>query len=353
LWTVPLPEVEDAFDPISVVVPRMATYCPQCNTPRPATLACTVCGTRLLPGQPRPPLGLAGRWMKSPLSRVFIGLVLSQGLFHGMRQFATGILLGPLGEDGLEQFTASFSGQVFWQALQGVGLLVGAALAGSSETLGFFYGTLVGIGNGIVSSALPQSAGGPASQMALVAQPLIQAALGLVGGWMGSILFAPLPDMSIPTGAGVARKRRRRLKPLLEGRIYWLRVLVGTLVAVFGVLSAGAIFDAVIEAGRGRLMTEAYWQDQIFTWEIKVLALLLGGALAGANTNNGFKQGLVVGLGAALVMASLPRYNSTVFDGTVLFCTVLGLCITGGWFGGELLPPIVRAPRAKHMGPMA
>jgi hypothetical protein len=313
-----------------------------------------VCGSALLPGQPRPPLGLVGSWMQSPLARVLIGLVIAQGLFHGMRQFATGILLTRLGDEGLERFNTSFSGLIFWQVLQWVGLLTGAALAGSSETLGYFYGTLIGVGNGLICSATLQLPGTAASIFAFYAQPLIQAALGLVGGWIGSTIFKPLPEITVPSGPSEGRKGPRyQLKPLLEGPVHWARVLLGAVVAVAGALSAGAIFDYVLEASRGRLATEAVWQDQIFTWEIKVLALILGGALAGANTSNGFKQGLLVGFGAAAAMVILTRYSSSMTDASILFGSTLVLCILGGWFGGQLLPPVVLRPwRNKYAGPM-
>lgn len=332
----------------------MAMYCPQCNTSRPATTACAVCGGRLLPGQPREPLGVVGVWMQSPVARIIIGLVVAQGLFQGLRQFLTGLLLTPLGEDGLESFNASFAGTVCWQLLQGVTLLLGAGLAGSGESFGFFYGTLVGVGNGLLCSAIPQLPGTAGSQFALYGQPLIQAGLGLFGGWLGSVYYRPLPEVTVPSlqpsqGKGL----QRRSRPLLEGPIHWVRVTIGAVVACAGALSAAVIFDAVLEAGQGRLNSQSYWQDQIFTWEIKVLALLLGGGLAGANTANGFKQGLIVGLAAALVMAGVPRYNSSIQDAAILFSTTLALCIAGGWFGGQLLPPIVHGRRPRNIGPMA
>jgi hypothetical protein len=92
--------------------------------------------------------------------------------------------------------------------------------------------------------------------------------------------------------------------------------------------------------------------DQVVTWEIKVLALLAGGVLAGANTSNGFKQGLFVGIGTALVLAGVQPY---IFDHWVeatvlLFVACLSCCTSGGWFGSQLFPPL--APFRRRLAEM-
>lgn len=331
----------------------MAMYCPNCNQPRAEALACPLCGQQLLPGVPHRPPGFVGRWMQSVLGRVVVGVLLAQGLFHAARYFATGILLATLTPDGVEAFHTSLAGVAFWQALQGLALLAGAALAGSTDGLGFFHGLLVGVANGVICAAFPLVPGTASGDLAVFGQPLIQAAVGVVGGWLGSLVWRPAPDVLPNRDAGQGRRSRTPLRKLLHGPIQWWRVSVGALVAVVGAVSAGALFDGMLEASRGRLATESYLQDRIITWEIKILLLLFGGAVAGANTPNGFKQGLVVGLMASLALALLPRYNSSVQEGAILFFVTVALCTTGGWFGGQLLPPLLRRVRPKHWSPMA
>ena len=61
----------------------------------------------------------------------------------------------------------------------------------------------------------------------------------------------------------------------------------------------------------------------------------------------------MVGVASALALALLPRYNSSVVEGLILFLVTLSLCTLGGWFGGQLLPPLLRRPRGRGIGPMA
>jgi hypothetical protein len=275
-------------------------------------------------------------------------------LFRAVQQIATGILLLAMSPDSLDTFNTSLAGVLFWQILQGLALLFGTAIVGSGDASGFFHGTLVGIGNGLLCTLFPLIPGIAASDLALYGQTLIHAFLGLVGGWLGSLIWRP-PFEFVPTVglSDTQKNNRRRWKPLLAGAIGWPRVLIGAALGIAGSFWAGYLFDAMLEASQGRLASGSYFQDQIFIWEIKVLVLLLAGATAGANTNNGFKQGLVVGTLAAVVVISLPGMTQGVQQTGIVLLVTLALCTLGGWFGGQLLPPIVVRKKSKYTGPMA
>ncbi len=319
----------------------MAMYCEHCHKPRPEALVCSICGGPLRPGQAPAVTGPTDAWMASPLGRVLLGLLLAQGLFHAARSLATGILLVCFGPEAVEAFQNSLVGVVFWQVVQGLALLAGTAPIGSGDPFGFFYGMLVGLGNGLICTAFPLVPGTASGNLASFCLPLIQAAVGLFGGWLGSLIWLPAPEIvTIPV-----RKAQAWVRPLLKGPILWTRVAIGAAITIAGAISAGALFDAMLEAGHGRLATSSYLQDRIFTWEIKILLLLLGGAIAGANTMNGFKQGLVVGVASALALALLPRYSASILEGLILFVATVSFCTLGGWFGGQLLPPILRRLR--------
>jgi hypothetical protein len=110
------------------------------------------------------------------------------------------------------------------------------------------------------------------------------------------------------------------------------------------------IREFVLEASEGKLRIDTHLQAGLVTWEISALALLLGSAIAGASTSNGLKQGLVTGLGAVLVLL-VVRLGGTgfvlqqfIFNAASALC----LCLAGGWFGSQLLPPLQLAHR-RHL----
>jgi hypothetical protein len=83
--------------------------------------------------------------------------------------------------------------------------------------------------------------------------------------------------------------------------------------------------------------------------------MLIGGALAGATTTNGSKQGLCVGVGTGTVLLGI-RLASITHSPQVLVLTIfstLSLGFVGGWFGSQLLPPVYGRPRRKRVSTAA
>jgi hypothetical protein len=190
------------------------------------------------------------------------------------------------------------------------------------------------------------------SVVGLYAQPLLQAAVGAVGGCVGSLIWKPIPSAVPSALIPIRKKPPRRKSPLLAGPVSWVRVLVGVAVAVAGTLSATLIFQKVMDLSAGRLATTDILQDRIITWEIKALALLVGGVLAGASTANGLKQGLIVATLAAAVLIGLQMQRTDRWLDVAVYTTIstIGLCAAGGWFGGQLFPPIVKLDRRRGLG---
>jgi hypothetical protein len=87
----------------------------------------------------------------------------------------------------------------------------------------------------------------------------------------------------------------------------------------------------------------------MIAWEIAGLLTLLAGAVAGSTTSNGFKQGLCVGLGVAIVLlgAHLGNPNASLEKTVFMVSSVLCLTMAGGWFGGQLFPPVVARRRGR------
>jgi hypothetical protein len=232
--------------------------------------------------------------------------------------------------------------------LQGLALLVGASLIGSGQRHGAMLGAVVGVWNGVLAGLAPQAAGQPFSTVALYGDPLLQTTLGALAGWVGSVIWAPLPVLQPRTLRRAIRKAPQRQRPpLFEGRVDFLRVAIGILLAVSGALSATALLALIARLTESSTATNGLLLDQLVTWEIKALALIAGGVVAGSNNFNGLKQGLCVGIAVAILLAGLePRVRDQWFEmvGLLFFGSVC-LTLTGGWFGSQLFPPVVSTKR--------
>jgi hypothetical protein len=335
----------------------MSMVCPQCGNAYEQRLQCQVCGVRLLYQDQRRvrgrTVGPAPRWRQTPWGRILIGLFLAQGLFYGLRHLLTGALLALQGDAGPQETWGTPAGLILLQCLRLGTLLLGAVLAGGGQRRGLLLGAIVGVWNGVLSVLLQP---GPARAMVpleLLGQPLLQTALGALGGWLGCAFWKPLP-VADPAAARPNRPRLalRRL-PSFGGRIAWFRVTAGVALAVAGTLSAGALFDLTLDASHGKLSTTDEMQDRVVTWEIKALALLLGGALAGSTTRNGLKQGLAVGVlsSAILVGIEFQHARQVAQVAALTLTSSLTLALAGGWFGSQLFPPVVKARRTRCLGP--
>jgi hypothetical protein len=335
----------------------MAMVCPQCSTSYDQRLQCPSCGTRLLYRDqrrlrgPRSSLSFT-RWQQTPLARILIGLLLAQGLFHGIRHLLMGVLLAAQGEEGLQQTLASPSGFLLVQSVRLLALLAGTLLAGSGQRYGVMLGAVVGVWNGALGFVLPGLTHAM-TPVALYGMPLLQVVCGAAGGWMGSVLWKPLPAPGRPTDATRKRGTARRRLPLFAGPVAWVRVVSGVALAVAGALWAKFLFELMLDASGGKLSTSDAMEDRIVIWEIKAFALLLGGALAGATTSNGLKQGLCVGLiaGALLAGTQLRVPDQRLWLSSLTFVSTLIICLGGSWFGCQLFPPVVRFKRLRTFGP--
>jgi hypothetical protein len=300
--------------------------------------------------------GGAPRWQQTTWGRILIGLILSQGLFYGFRHLCSAILLGLEDEAAVQQTLNSLQGFLFLQGLQILALVLGCVLAGSGQRHGAFLGLFVGLWNGTLSVLTSSNPGQALTAIAMYGQPLVHAAFGAVAGWIGCLIWKPLPAAG-PNASKLVHKLggggTKRRAPLFAGRIAWFRVLVGTALAVAGTLSATAILDFVEDFSHGKFGTTPGLQDEIVTWEVKALAVLAGGLLAGATRSNGLKQGLIVGIVAGGILIGIPL-GANKGSPPILAATMAGavaFALVGGFFGSQLFPPLVPSRAARGLGP--
>lgn len=329
----------------------MPMVCPQCRDSFEQRLACPRCGVRLTYNAERATQGHESRWAHSGFGRFVIGVILAQGIFQGLRQLCMAALLA-FGESSLQNFAETLAGVLLLQGFQVLGILVGSAVAGAGQRRGAVLGSAVGLANGLVSLLLQPKGIQQLTPVTLYGQPILHTVLGFLGGGIGSSIWRPLLPIALQTPGksekpAVAGPRR---SSLFHGKIAWGRVLIGTAVGVCGTFWAHVILDIVLEASEGALAISTSLQMQMVTWEITALALLAGSGLAGAGTSNSLKQGLCVGLATGLLLVGmrLSSRPERLHMLLIIAGSSLMLGLAGSWFGGQLFPPVFRAPRRKR-----
>src|SRR5438132_14150518 len=126
----------------------MAMVCPQCNGVFDQHLECPTCGVRMLyDANPRRD---EGPWQQTPWGRILVGLLLAQGLAHGLRLVARASL--QITEEPDDHTLWSTAGGILLlQGLPGFGLLVRGTVCGAGHQRGIIYGSVVGLVNRLVS----------------------------------------------------------------------------------------------------------------------------------------------------------------------------------------------------------
>jgi hypothetical protein len=348
----------------------MSMVCPKCNASFEQRIQCPTCSVRLLyqaaPRSAAPGLPGQAQWQHTPFGRIFVGLLLAQGLYHGLQQLCTAGLLATSAESSKEVWATLF-GLVLLQGLQAVGLLVGGMLAGAGQRRGMLIGTVLGILFCLILFVIDLLSSRRLTSFAALGeaatwnsvtgygQPLLLIALSAMGGLMGSLVWRPLPTLTVP---GVDKRGSlglsgRRKPGLFDGPIAWGRVAFGVGLVVAGNCWANVILKFALDSSEGTLTISSRLQAHLVTMEICALAAVIGSALAGATTLNGLKQGLCVGVVATVTLLSVQMQSSHPAANKMIFTALstLGLSMAGGWFGGHLFPPVYAPVRRKVHAP--
>ncbi len=332
----------------------MPMICPKCNGIFDQQIQCPSCAVRLhfssTAGSSKGVAGKKNAWQHSPMGRILVGLLLAQGLALGLRFFWDGSLSFSEGPESSNTWTALFE-IIILQGLQAVCLLIAGGLAGAGQSKGLFIGGFIGLGNSFIFLAIRIFQNHPPVGVLLYGVPILETFCGALGGFIGSIIWRPLPKLALanPIAKATAKSKVRRSSGtmLFQGPISWPKVFIGTAVVVVGVISPTVVLDFVMTASRGQMQVSTHLQAKLITWEISGLAMLIGAAIAGFNTFNGGKQGLCVGIGSAIALVGFYLVQSEIFLEEIIglvACVVL-LCMAGGWFGSRLFPPVASSPR--------
>jgi hypothetical protein len=357
----------------------MLTLCPKCDTPLATAGRCPRCEPELTPAveiglTPQRPVIHRESWQQTPGGRVLVGVLLAVGLGYGLMQLTTA-LFRALGVDA-GVIMGPAASVVTFEILKTLGIAAGGVLAGIGQRRGLVFGAMVGalsgllfiagVFNGLFSSVVPGLAaqlltpGTLVRNIALYGLPILYTTFGGAAGWLGSHIWQPLPgpsdslvDANESRFANIRRKRRVYNRPLRspwDGPVMWARVAIGALVAVCGAIYTKSIIDFSTQVSEGKLSVVTLLQDQVTYAEVFSLAIMIGGCIAGANTYNGLKQGMCVGIAAAFVIDALfiIGFLNTSAPAIYPVLSTLFLGPVGGWFGSELLPPVYQGPRRRR-----
>lgn len=334
--------------------------CPKCHGSFAQRLHCPNCGVRLhyRESRARPDEaldGVAASWQQTPWGRLIVGLLLAQGLYYVLRHLClAGVLVAR--ERLADSVWATLTGVMVLQGLQAASVFAAGMLTAAGQRRGILLGALVGVWNAVFFILIPIWSGEVVTTINLFGEPVLHVAFGALGGLAGTVIWRPLPLVLLPTHA---RKPApvvpvRKSASLFSGPVAWARVLTGVTVAVGGVFWVDVIRDSVLEASEGKLRIDTHLQAELVTWEISALAMIAGGAFAGATTRNGMKQGFCVGIGTGAALFAIRLANITHTPQLLLLTLVsaLALGFVGGWFGGHLLPPVY-GPRRRRVSTAA
>lgn len=303
--------------------------------------------TGVMDGNRLPVLGMS--------QRMLAGLLLSQGTYFAAVQVTAG--LAQL--FGLPELFADGAMRI---GLQAVTVLLGAVIAGAGNQSFLLTGVTVGFVNALFVLGGQFAVGVKPHLLAMTLTAVVSTVLGGVGALIGSRYWPSLAMFKPPVRKPITKAENSEPKvssPPIP--IAWFRVFGGAALSIGCTVWAGPIRDFIMYNSHGAFGVDSRIQMQFTAWVISALAMLIGGAFAGASTRGGFRHGFLVGLLASVgvfvihlkvVKEVLPaqRFFSMVFGLpdldepsaglTTLFLLTNTLLIgtLGGWFGAKLLP---------------
>jgi hypothetical protein len=337
----------------------MPLVCPECKQLYEQNGVCPLCNVVLLyhanlqTDQATPTSvvdNVAPQWQQTPWGKILVGLILAQGLSFGLQQVLTAGFLA--GGDGTDVWHTLW-GIVLHHAVHAVSLIIGGALAGAGQRRGIIYGAFVGLTSGIISLFWQKHSSAAFASMLIYAEPIIHLAIGAIGGAIGMLIWRPipqLPEMESNTTPVPIPTFNFSFANIFSGPVYFGRVCAGAFIIVVGVVWSKAIMEFMLRASGGTFTLSSQLQAQLVSMEIAALFALLGAGFSGATTRNGLKQGLCVGLAASMIVLGIqiasPKF--TLESGIVTMAGIIIVSMVGGWFGGQLFPPLDPSKRKRR-----
>lgn len=294
--------------------------------------------------------------------RVMLGTMLTLGMYLGVRKLMTGTVLAT--ETDPAGWWMSFRGLVAVYAAQAIAVIFGALMAATGRPAGYALGLAVGAVCGTLFLGFELLTGAPSRDLVLYLQPPVLALIGFLAGAVGARVWGSLPTLDIPV-TGPSKLSSLQLStetaPHRGRPTYWLQVLAGAAIMVFGVTLADEARRLLQKHSAGLLQVQSMAQGEFISWQLATFAVFLGGVTAAAGTGAGLRHGLLAGLlggagvfGVCLKMGGAVRpveywLQWIALDGYALTAGPAILAIVGGivvvalvsgWFGSALFLPL-------------
>ena len=298
---------------------------------------------------------------------MLVGAVFGLGLYLGLRKLVLGAVLASQQEP--ESWWSSFEGLMAVCGVQVLAVGFGAVVAAAGRTGGVLFGAAVGGLCGGLFLGAELIAGAPARDLVLYIQPLILTCAGGVAGVLASRVWGAVPILDMPLSERSKLSSSRFAlgeSSEVERPTAWFRILAGAMVMLLAVAAADHVRSGAQKYSGGLLRVNSIGQGQFLTWQLAVLGVLGGGALAGAGTGAGIRHGLIAGALGGIGVLGLTAFNGQPLSPVAYWLRklslgevapndpaaivaaaswILALGILGGWLGGMLFLPL--AP--EHM----
>ena len=329
----------------------MQGRCASCGRMSHGQLLCPQCGNQLVGDTTIPTVPLAmsaiddGPDGPSFIRRLALGVVVMFGVFHGLKHFTLAI--------GLWVADSAVITPEGVFGLLVAATLAAAVIAGTVNRWAELAGLVLGLGAAGVSIVLQTASGQLPPEEWHIGASILLAIVGVIGGLAGRLMVPPAPKLP-RFGQIDARVLAKVKSPPIE--IIWWRIAFGVLLAVVASLYADSIRQMLSRALAGH--AGSYGTSPMLTWQVSVLGVLLGGVVAGANTRNGLRQGVITGflVAAGAVIVEMRRGNDgsrlLEFWANLMNLETIGpsayallgasaflISAMGGWLGAHLLPP--------------
>lgn len=350
----------------------MRKVCLQCHGVFDTQFLCPKCGVQLLEVSEQSSALLHGRGgeeASAPVgmaTRFIAGYLLALGSFYGMSLIGSGFFL-MLGE---ENGWSSVLGRFIQPGLLMFAAVLGGMLAGAGNPRGLAAGGAIGLFHAMTVVGAMFAGGHPPQGMMLYAGWILLPLMGAIGGRYGRFIWPPLSDVFNPAPievpVEVAKKGKKKKGPSTPTA--WFRVIGGTALAIGCTVWAGRIREYIVGTSGGTFVVDSRIQVQFVTWVIAALAIVVGGAFAGASTRAGIRHGLLVGFFACVgifliysqvireplpaerffaALVGLPEEseNSPARIGLFLLTNALVLSVVGGCLGSTLFPRTIASQK--------
>jgi hypothetical protein len=301
-----------------------------------------------------------GHWTQSLLLRASLALLFTAGMTFVLRRLTDALLIA-LNFDA-EKYWRSLAGFMTWQPEQMAALIVGTMLACAGRCNCLGLGILIGLLAGFLS-VIGFGDNPNVPLMLWIMLPLWHAVGGAVGAKIGEAIWHPPVQKPqgpvMPVAAQEARSLAQNVRQAISGLVFahlrWWRILLACVVVLTSLWYMGDLLSWLIRALHlNPEVMQTGLQKGLLLMMLKVAAVGIAAAMAGATTSHGIAHGFWVGV----ISGVMNLLHYVWFEESIDVITILSeigwvwlLCIVAGGFGAHLMPPLAYLAEKRRVNP--